>query len=271
MTVYGYARVSSKDQNIDRQLIALHEAGVKKKNIFVDKQSGKDFDRPKYKELFQKLKKGDVLFIQAIDRLGRNYEDTKEQWNLITKKKKADIVVLNIKLIDTREDQGPIGRLMADVVFELLTFIAQYERDCNKERQRQGIAAAKERGVVFGPPRIKEPENFREIYEKWKTKQINAGEAARLSGMSESTFYKHANEIRKTEHTSTRDIPRVTKGYIMFDNEQQKKRFWRTYTQYDRNAISSEKAAKRLNLTEKEFLRQIKLVKNGGRLRIKSS
>ena len=106
MTVYGYARVSSKDQNIDRQLIALHEAGVKKKNIFVDKQSGKDFDRPKYKELYQKLKKGDVLFIQAIDRLGRNYEDTKEQWNLITKKKKADIVVLNIKLIDTREDQG---------------------------------------------------------------------------------------------------------------------------------------------------------------------
>ena len=152
MTVYGYVRVSSKDQNEDRQMIALREVGVPEKNIFVDKQSGKDFNRPKYKRLLKRLKTDDLLYVKSIDRLGRNYEEIQNQWRILTKDKKVDIVVLDMPLLDTRRGKDLVGTFLSDIVLQVLSFVAENERSNIRQRQAEGIAAAKARGVRFGRP-----------------------------------------------------------------------------------------------------------------------
>lgn len=176
---YGYVRVSTKDQNEDRQMIAMTQFGVDQKNIFLDKQSGKDFNRPRYKRLLKRIREGDVLVIKSIDRLGRNYEDILEQWRIITKEKKAAIVVLDMPLLDTRQNRNLTGTLIADIVLQLLSYVAQTEREFIHQRQAEGIAAAKAKGVQFGPPPKKKPENFKDCLTAWQDKEISAREAAR--------------------------------------------------------------------------------------------
>lgn len=188
MTVYGYVRVSSKDQNEDRQMIALREVGVPEKNIFVDKQSGKDFNRPKYKRLLKRLKTDDLLYIKSIDRLGRNYEEIQNQWRILTKDKKVDIVVLDMPLLDTRRGKDLMGTFLSDIVLQVLSFVAENERSNIKQRQAEGIAAAKARGVRFGRPPATLPENFHQVYQQWKAGRITGLEAARMCGMPMSTF-----------------------------------------------------------------------------------
>lgn len=188
--VYGYVRVSSQEQHEDRQLIELEKLSVPKKNIYIDKQSGKDFNRPKYKRLINKLREGDILYILSIDRLGRNYEEILNQWRLITKDKKVDIVVIDMPLLDTRRDKNLLGTFISDMVLQLLSFVAQNERENIRKRQEQGIAAAKAKGVKFGRPRIKTPEDFDVMVEKWRNKQITLNEILAVYGISESTFYR---------------------------------------------------------------------------------
>lgn len=188
MTVYGYVRVSSKDQNEDRQMIALREVGVSEKNIFVDKQSGKDFNRPKYKRLLKQLKTDDLLYIKSIDRLGRNYEEIQNQWRIITKDKKVDIVVLDMPLLDTRRGKDLVGTFLSDIVLQVLSFVAENERSNIRQRQAEGIAAAKARGVRFGRPPATLPENFHQVYQLWKSGKITGLEAARMCDMPMSTF-----------------------------------------------------------------------------------
>ena len=188
MTVYGYVRVSSKDQNEDRQMIALREVGVSEKNIFVDKQSGKDFNRPKYKRLLKRLKTDDLLYIKSIDRLGRNYEEIQNQWRIITKDKKVDIVVLDMPLLDTRRGKDLVGTFLSDIVLQVLSFVAENERSNIRQRQAEGIAAAKARGVRFGRPPATLPENFYQVYQQWKSGKITGLEAARMCDMPMSTF-----------------------------------------------------------------------------------
>lgn len=188
MTVYGYVRVSSKDQNEDRQMIALREVGVSEKNIFVDKQSGKDFNRPKYKRLLKRLKTDDLLYIKSIDRLGRNYEEIQNQWRILTKDKKVDIVVLDMPLLDTRRGKDLVGTFLSDIVLQVLSFVAENERSNIRQRQAEGIAAAKARGVRFGRPPATLPENFHQVYQQWKSGKITGLEAARMCDMPMSTF-----------------------------------------------------------------------------------
>lgn len=188
MTVYGYVRVSSKDQNEDRQMIALREVGVPEKNIFVDKQSGKDFNRPKYKRLLERLKTDDLLYIKSIDRLGRNYEEIQNQWRILTKDKKVDIVVLDMPLLDTRRGKDLVGTFLSDIVLQVLSFVAENERSNIRQRQAEGIAAAKARGVRFGRPPATLPENFYQVYQQWKSGKITGLEAARMCDMPMSTF-----------------------------------------------------------------------------------
>lgn len=198
--IYGYARVSTKEQNEDRQLIALREMGVSDKDVYVDKESGKDFNRTYYKRLIRKLKAGDVLFIKSIDRLGRNYEDIIEQWKIITKDKKADIVVIDMPLLDTRRGKDLMGTFLSDIVLALLSYVSENERNNIRQRQTEGIAAAKARGVRFGPAPMPLPDNFHEVYQKWKHKKLSVTEAAKLCGMARSTFYKKAKQY--INHTS---------------------------------------------------------------------
>ncbi len=188
MTVYGYVRVSSKDQNEDRQMIALREVGVPEKNIFVDKQSGKDFNRPKYKRLLKRLKTDDLLYVKSIDRLGRNYEEIQNQWRILTKDKKVDIVVLDMPLLDTRRGKDLVGTFLSDIVLQVLSFVAENERSNIRQRQAEGIAAAKARGVRFGRPPATLPENFYQVYQQWKSGKITGLEAARMCDMPMSTF-----------------------------------------------------------------------------------
>lgn len=188
MTVYGYVRVSSKDQNEDRQMIALREVGVPEKNIFVDKQSGKDFNRPKYKRLLKRLKTDDLLYVKSIDRLGRNYEEIQNQWRILTKNKKVDIVVLDMPLLDTRRGKDLVGTFLSDIVLQVLSFVAENERSNIRQRQAEGIAAAKARGVRFGRPPATLPENFYQVYQQWKSGKITGLEAARMCDMPMSTF-----------------------------------------------------------------------------------
>lgn len=188
MTVYGYVRVSSKDQNEDRQMIALREVGVAEKNIFVDKQSGKDFNRPKYKRLLKRLKTDDLLYIKSIDRLGRSYEEIQNQWRILTKDKKVDIVVLDMPLLDTRRGKDLVGTFLSDIVLQVLSFVAENERSNIRQRQAEGIAAAKARGVRFGRPPATLPENFHQVYQLWKSGKITGLEAARMCDMPMSTF-----------------------------------------------------------------------------------
>ena len=195
--MYGYARVSTRSQKEDRQLAALKDFGVAEERITVEKQSGKNFDRPLYQRLARALRSGDVLVIKSIDRLGRNYDEILEQWAYITKTKRAAIVVLDMPLLDTREGRDLTGTLVADIVLQLLSYVAQTEREFLRQRQAEGIAAAKERGVRFGPARIPMPEGFDELAEDWKNGYISATEAGRQLGISRKTFTRRASEWRQ--------------------------------------------------------------------------
>ena len=195
MAVYGYIRVSTSDQNTVRQFAALEKWEIPKRNLYVDKQSGKDFNRPAYKKLLRKLKEGDLLYIKSIDRLGRNYEEIQEQWRILTKEKKIDIVVLDMSLLDTRNGKDLLGTFISDVVLQILSFVAQNERENIRIRQAEGIAAAKANGVKFGRPELPLPDNFHEVHKAWREKKIPLREAAKKCGMTESTFYAKARKI----------------------------------------------------------------------------
>ena len=194
-SVYGYVRVSCVEQNEMRQLISLQEVGVSKRNIFIDKQSGKDFERPQYKRLLKKLKPGDLLYIQSIDRLGRNYVEIQEHWRFLTKEKRIDIAVLDMPLLDTRNGKDLLGTFIADLVLQILSFVAQAEREHIRERQAQGIAAAKLRGIKFSRPRKEVPANFQSVVERWKCKELSCREASRECGMPLSTFRSKAKVL----------------------------------------------------------------------------
>jgi len=193
--IYGYIRVSSKDQNEDRQLIALHGRGVKDDCIYIDKKSGKDFDRPQYKKLMKKLKPGDLLMIQSIDRLGRNYEEVQNQWRVLTKEKEVDICVIDMPLLDTRQGKDLLGTFIADLVLQILSFVAQNEREYNRKRQAEGIAAAKAKGVKFGRKPLPLPENFYEVHQAWRSKKLTLKQAASACNMPVGTFYGKARKF----------------------------------------------------------------------------
>lgn len=191
--VYGYVRVSTREQNEDRQIIAMSEVKVPEKNIYMDKQSGKDFDRPMYKSLLKKLKREDLLYVVSIDRLGRNYEEILEQWRVLTREKKIDIVVLDMPLLDTRRGKDLMGTFLSDIVLQVLSFVAENERKNIKQRQKEGIEAARLRGVQFGRPPKPMPENFVQVYNRWLAKEISGEEAAKLCDITVATFYRRAN------------------------------------------------------------------------------
>ena len=196
--IYGYIRVSSRDQNEDRQVLAMREINVPEKNIYIDKQSGKDFDRPQYKKLVRRLKKDDLLYIKSIDRLGRNYEEIQNQWRLLTKDKGADICVIDMPLLDTRRGKDLVGTFLSDIVLQVLSFVAENER-CNiRQRQAEGIAAAKKRGIRFGRPPKPLPTNFHDVHQRWRAKQITVNEAAQEGGMPRSTFFYRAQLYEKS-------------------------------------------------------------------------
>ena len=192
MKTYGYVRVSSRDQNEARQLVAMKEFGVPDDNIFMDKQSGKDFNRPSYARLMKKLKPGDVLVVKSIDRLGRNYDEILEQWRIITKEKQAAIVVLDMPLLDTRSNRDLTGTLIADIVLQLLSYVAETERAFIRQRQAEGIAAAKARGQRFGRPAKDRGEEYETCVTQWKEGTLSAAQASRRLGVSHNTFLKWA-------------------------------------------------------------------------------
>lgn len=196
-TLYGYARVSSKDQHTDRQIITLRELGVPEKNIFIDKQSGKDFERPQYKRLLRKLDKDSVLYVKSIDRLGRNYEDLVTQWRYITKEKHADLVVCDMPLLDTRREKNLLGTFISDLVLGIFSYVAETERLNIKMRQREGIDAARRRGVKFGRPPRPLPDNFYEVHKRWRNKRITLRQAADECGLAAGTFYSKARSFEK--------------------------------------------------------------------------
>lgn len=195
MSVYGYIRVSSRDQKEDRQLIALKDIGVADENIYFDKQSGKDFNRPQYKKLLKKLKRDDLLYIKSIDRLGRNYDEIQQQWRILTKEKGVDIVVLDMPLLDTRRGKDLMGTFLSDVVLQVLSFVAENERINIRQRQAEGIAAAKAKGVKFGRPSSPLPENFYEVHKAWRSKNLTLKQAAEACNMAVGTFYGKAKKI----------------------------------------------------------------------------
>ncbi len=197
--IYGYIRVSTREQNEDRQLIALREMAVPEANLFIDKQSGKDFQRPQYKKLVRKLKKDDLLYIKSIDRLGRNYEEIQNQWRVLTKEKGVDIVVLDMPLLDTRRGKDLMGMFLSDIVLQVLSFVAENERTNIRQRQAEGIAAAKARGVRFGRPPRPLPENYHSAYQRWKAGTITGTAAAKECGMPLSTFRYRAEIYEKAK------------------------------------------------------------------------
>ncbi len=188
--VYGYVRVSTREQNEDRQLRALEEFPVPPEQIYMDKLSGKDFNRPQYQKLIRKIKPNDVIVIKSIDRLGRNYSEILDQWRTITKKKRADIVVLDMPLLDTRKDRDLTGTLIADIVLQLLSYVAQTEREFIRQRQKEGIAAAKARGLRFGRPPIPKPKEFEQVKAQWQGNEFASREAARRLHVSQDTFLR---------------------------------------------------------------------------------
>lgn len=190
MKTYGYIRVSSIEQNESRQWIAMREQGIEEANIFMDKQSGKDFERPQYKRMLKKMKEGDLLCVLSIDRLGRNYIEIQNQWRELTRERGIDICVLDMPLLDTRQGKDLMGTFIADLVLQILSFVAQNERENIRKRQEAGIAAAKQRGVKFGRPRAEIPEGFEEIVKLWESRKINWKQAASLAGMTRATFYR---------------------------------------------------------------------------------
>lgn len=197
MKTYGYIRVSSTDQNEDRQLFAMKELKISVNNLFIDKQSGKDFDRPAYKRLMRKLRSGDLLYIKSIDRLGRNYEEIQNQWRALTKEKGADIAVIDMPLLDTRNGKDLMGTFIADLVLQILSFVAQNERENIRARQAEGIAAAKARGVRFGRPVKKPPENFDFWVKQWERGKIPISEVLEQTGLKQATFYNRLREYRR--------------------------------------------------------------------------
>ena len=195
-TTYGYVRVSSQDQNEDRQLIALREKLVDPKQTYIDKQSGKDFDRPQYKKMLKKMKPGDLLYVFSIDRLGRNYEEIQRQWRVLTKDIGIDICVIDMPLLDTRNGKDLMGTFIADLVLQILSFVAQSERENIKKRQAEGIAAARARGVHLGRPVLPVPDNFEATVKEWESGKISLAEAQKRLGMTETTFYRRRREYR---------------------------------------------------------------------------
>ena len=191
---YGYVRVSTKEQNEQRQMIALRDFGIEEKQIYMDKQSGKDFERAKYKKLLRKLKNGDTLVVKSIDRLGRNYDEILEQWRIITKEKQVAIVVLDMPLLDTRQNRDLTGTLIADIVLQLLSYVAQTEREFIRQRQAEGIAAAKENGVRFGRRPMERPVEYEKLKIQWEQEEISARAAAKQLGITHRTFLKWVHE-----------------------------------------------------------------------------
>ncbi len=198
MKTYGYVRVSSVDQNEDRQLQAMKEKGVTGHDLYIDKQSGKDFDRPQYKRLVKKLRPGDLLYVLSIDRLGRNYKEIQNQWRILTKEKEVDVCVIDMPLLDTRNGKDLMGTFIADLVLQILSFVAENERTNIKKGQEQGIAAAKARGVRFGRPPHPLPENYHSVYQRWRAGKITGSAAARECGMALSSFLYKAEIYKKT-------------------------------------------------------------------------
>lgn len=194
---YGYIRVSAKDQNEERQLIAMKELDVNLDRIFMDKQSGKDFQRPQYKKMVRELRKNDLLYIKSIDRLGRNYSEILEQWRILTKERGVDIVVLEMPLLDTRRGKDLMGTFLSDIVLQVLSFVAENERSNIKQRQAEGIAAAKARGVQFGRPKIEMPDNFMQLVSQWENKKIRLSYVLEVCQISKATFYRRLNQCRQ--------------------------------------------------------------------------
>ena len=196
MKTYGYIRVSTLEQNETRQWDAMKAQDISAANIYIDRQSGKDFARPQYKKLVRRLRAGDLLYILSIDRLGRNYEEVQQQWRVITKDIGADVCVLDMPLLDTRRDKDLMGTFIADLVLQILSFVAQSERENIRERQAQGIAAARVRGVKFGRPGISAPEDFESIVRRWERKELSLEQVRKMTGFTESTFYRRLREFR---------------------------------------------------------------------------
>ncbi|MGM9874295.1 MAG: recombinase family protein [Bacilli bacterium] len=193
---YGYARVSTVNQNLDRQISELEKRGIKENNIYTDKESGKDFNRKNYIKLIKRLKEGDVLFIKSIDRLGRNYNMILDEWRILTKEKGIDIVVIDMPLLDTRiEGKNLVGKFIADLVLQVLSFVAENERETIKQRQAEGIRMAKLRGVKFGRPPVKTPKNFENIACLYNNKEITSITAIEMSGLTRGTFYRKLKEV----------------------------------------------------------------------------
>lgn len=199
--VYGYVRVSTREQNVERQLIALKKMGIPQTGIFIDRQSGKDFQRPAYQKMIKSLKAGDLVVTKSIDRLGRNYEEIKEQWRILTKELGVDIMIQDMPLLDTTKSKDLLGNFISDVVLQLLSFVAENERNNIRTRQAEGIEAARRRGVRFGKPPIPIPQNFSELYESWEQGVITINEFAQLCNMGRSTMYKRIGEYRKATKT----------------------------------------------------------------------
>ncbi len=197
--IYGYVRVSSTDQNEDRQMLEMQRLKIKKKNIYIDKQSGKDFNRPSYQRLLGKLKKGDLLYVKSIDRLGRNYKEIQDQWRVLTKEMEVDVVVIDMPLLDTRVYKDLMGTFIADLVLQVLSFVAENERVNIRKRQEEGIKAAKLKGVMFGRPMIKVPNNFGSLVKQWERGHIRAEDVAKECDMSIATFYRRLREYRLTK------------------------------------------------------------------------
>ena len=197
MKIYGYIRVSSTDQNEDRQRLAMRARKIPPDNIFTDKQSGKDFQRPQYRRMVKKLRPGDLLYILSIDRLGRNYREIQEQWRVLTKERGVDVCVIDMPLLDTSTAKDLMGTFIADLVLQILSFVAENERANIKQRQEQGIAAAKARGVRFGRPEKPVPGDFPEIVRKWERQELDIGGVLKLCGMSDATFYRRLKEFRE--------------------------------------------------------------------------
>ena len=194
-TIYGYIRVSTREQNEDRQRLALAALPVPEENIYMDKQSGKDFERPQYRRLVRRLRRDDLLYVKSIDRLGRNYSEILEQWRMLTKEKGVDIAVLDMPLLDTRRGKDLMGTFLSDIVLQVLSFVAENERDNIRQRQAEGIAAAKARGVRFGRPPLPLPDNFHMLHQAWRGQKITLRQAARACGMPPGTFYSKAIKL----------------------------------------------------------------------------
>ena len=196
ISTYGYIRVSTRDQNEDRQLLAMRELPIPEKNIYIDKQSGKDFERPQYKKLVRRLKKDDLLYVKSIDRLGRNYKEILEQWQVLTQEKGIDIVVMDMPLLDTRQGRDLTGRLIADIVLQLLSYVAETERQNIRQRQAEGIQAARRRGAQLGRQQIEMPAGFHNLARAWHRGEISSRAAAEKLGVSHQTFLRRVKEVR---------------------------------------------------------------------------